>query len=766
MPAIAAVGAFLASGTTAAVITGALIKVALSVALSKLQQAMLKKKLARNGGIATDTTVSGESFPEAFQMGWYATGGHMVCPPMSHGKKNKYLTYVIEVASMPGVALRRLIVDNKYVTLSGTTDATYGKNFTGDHAGKLWLKWYDGSQVAADPMLISKYGARSTRPWTSAMIGAGLTYAILTFVFNEDVYRSMPSVRFEVDGIPLYDPRKDTTVGGSGSHRWATPSTWTTTTNPMVMAYNIQRGIKLPGNRVWGLGVGAADLPLVSWFTAMNACDAVQPTAAGTEPAYRAGTEVMLDNEPADVLDQLMNSCAGDLIDVGGTWKAAAGAPPLPVYAFTDDDVLISNQQDFDPFPGLEETFNGVHARYPDPASIWEIKDAPPRYNATYEAADFGKQLIADLELPTVPYKYQVQRLQKSYIEEERRFRRHVIHLPQDAAVLEPGDTVAWTSTRNGYSAKLFEVTDIKFNLRTLSVAVSLRERDPADYSWTAPEEVAVIDADPDYVTNDPIEVDGFAVVGTSIEDASATARRPAAQFTWTAADLAETEGLDWEIRVQASGAMVGQGTTAAKDSGSLVVSQGLLANVTYEGRMRAVVPGIPTVWTAWTAFTTPNNLLINADLGNNSVDRPNIFDNAVSDQWVTALVPPTVKANGDNILNIAIFPLPLGAVFRRSVRFECKVDWTGTPADPLVQIALYSKMAWGGNPLGPFVTQETWTFNKADTPTGVWFTESQSGSLAGGIDQMQYFLHALFVRSGVTLTIRNCAFSAFNGVK
>ncbi|MDT9693971.1 hypothetical protein Q5762_37740, partial [Streptomyces sp. P9(2023)] len=51
--------------------------------------------------------------------------------------------------------------------------------------------------------------------------------------------------------------------------------------------------------------------------------------------------------------------------------------------------------------------------------------------------------------------------------------------------MLEPLDAVAWTSARNGYTSKVFEVSGKVDDQRTLLQRISLRERDAADVLWS-----------------------------------------------------------------------------------------------------------------------------------------------------------------------------------------------------------------------------------------------------------------------------------------
>lgn len=266
----------------------------------------------------------------------------------------------------------------------------------------------------------------------------------------------------------------------------------------------------------------------------MNAmCPRPPGGGGGTEAQFRAGFEVTLDQQPADVIAELLKACSGEIVKVGGRWKVRAGGAGLPVYLFTDADVVISQPQDFQPCPGLESAFNGLHPSYPEPDSLWEIKDAPPRYSALYEAEDQGRRRVADLSLPAVPYGAQVQRLMVAYLQEERRFRRHGLTLPPDAAILEPQDAVSWTSTMNGYASKVFQVSQVTDDLRNCLQRVALRERVPTDYSYPADILLPSAPGVPGAVVPASQSVPGWNAAGVSITDAASAPRRPGLLLSW-----------------------------------------------------------------------------------------------------------------------------------------------------------------------------------------------------------------------------------------
>lgn len=578
-----------------------------TVALSALSRALRKKP--RPPGIQTQFPTDGGTNPQSFILGFYASEGNKTAPNYSHGSVGgtplAYLTIIRDFGDVPGQTLSRVMINKEYVTLDETEHPDFGKPVIELREGSTdyaWVKYYDGTQVAADPYLLATYGADPDRPWTSEMIGLGVPYAIFTFRFNRDKFPGEPSIRAEFTGVPLYDPRKDTSVGGAGSHLWDDPSTFDATTNPQVIKYNILRGIELPDGAIWGGGVDEDDVPLSNWFAAMNACDAIAD--GETEAQYRAGFEVKVSDEPADVLKELDVACAGQTVEIGGMWKTRTGGPGLPVYYFTDGDVIISKDQELDPFPALENTHNGVQATFPDPDSLWNSKEAPARYNAAWEADDLGQRLVADLQLNAVPYPDQVQRLMRSYIENERRFRGHAFSLPPDAAILEPLDVVSYTSVRNQYTDEHFEVVRSEDNQVNCNQRLAVRETSSSDFLWSSgyllPTSAAPIGRTPPSAQ----AVAGFSAAAGSIDDGAGSGKRAAVVLNWTATDLDDIRGIRWQIRVKDTEQMVSVGVLPDVDLGQVRISDGILPVTTYEVRARYHVDR-PTSWTSWTEVTT-----------------------------------------------------------------------------------------------------------------------------------------------------------------
>lgn len=599
-----------------------LLKTAASFAVSALARAKMGQKQGQEqAGIRTESTLSGEETSGSIILGKYATGGTMVAPPMTDGLASKtpniYLTYVIDLGDMPIESLDGIwIGDQKCEILPPEPSNEQYPSFHrlgGEFLNQAWFTFFDGTQTAASEVLLGTDG--NGRPWAEDMIGRGIPYVIIVFRFNRDLYQGLPECLFEVTGIRLYDPRKDSTVGGSGPHRWGQPATYDPSENPAVQIYNILRGIELPDGSVWGGEAEAEDLPLDSWFAQMNEADEVVNGAPRWRSSYeiKIGPQALGGDTPADVIETILRGCSGAIAEAGGVYKIRLGGPGLPVAAFTDDDIIITSDQQYRPFKGMQETFNGIQAQFPEPRELWANKEAPPRYNRDWEIEDGDRRLVASLALPATPYPDQVQRVMAGYIKDARRDRVIDVPLPPDYGVLECLDSVAYTSVLNGFATKVFEVTSRSEDLQTLIQQVGARERDSGDYVWTADQELPSSVGNPTTTVPPPRSVLGFGVEPFVVRDAEGAARRPAIRLYWDG-DQPDARGIQYRVRLAGASYLAGRGSITGMDAGEHIVSEGILPQTAYEVSAQ-LTTARATVWTGWIPVFTPDVRLSGLDL-------------------------------------------------------------------------------------------------------------------------------------------------------
>lgn len=462
-----------------------LLKTAVSIGMNLLAQATAGKPKDPTFSI-NGTLQAGGDIPRSFILGKTATAGSLVWVNTwgSDGDTpNAYLTQVIALSDLPCQSLDEVWVNGEKVTLlTGSAHAEYGVPVSEYRKGGkdyLWVKFYDGTQTTVDNFLNSK-ASNANRAWSSNRVGKGVCYAIVTARVTKNLFSGIPSFKFVLTGLPLYDPSKDSTVpGGSGSHRWNNPATWggDGDHNPAVQIYNLLRGIEYDGQWFYGLqGMTAARLPTVNWIAQINKC------RAGN--TYRAGGEIPVEAPMATAIEALLTACQGRVSEVGGVYTIYVGEPDAAVASFHDDDILSTEEQSFTPFFGLADTINGIAATYPSPEDGWAEKAAPPLYRTDLEALAGNRRLMADVALNFVPYPEQVQRLMKSALLEGQRARRHTLVLPPEFwPYAVPGAILSWTSERNGYVNKLFRV-DGAVDRANLDVMIDITEVDPADYDW------------------------------------------------------------------------------------------------------------------------------------------------------------------------------------------------------------------------------------------------------------------------------------------
>lgn len=461
-----------------------LLKTAVGIGLNLLAQAIAGKPKDPTFSVSGTLQVGGD-IPRSFILGRTATAGSLVWVNTwgnNDETPNTNLVQVIALSDLPIHGVDEFWVNGEKVTI-GTTPHSDGRGYPVQQYSKggkdnLWVKFYDGTQTAADSYLTGK-ASNGQRQWTNSHIGKGVAYAIVTAKGKNNMFSGVPSFKFVVSGQKLYDPSRDDTVGGVGDHRWGDPATWggDGDHNPAVQIYNLLRGITYNGQWFYGLqGVTAARLPAANWIAQIEKCRAGD--------IYRAGGEIPVEAPLAPAIEALLTACQGRLSEVGGVYNIHVGEPDLPIVSFTDGDILSTEEQSFTPFFGLADTINGIAATYPSPEDGWAEKAAPPIYRTDLEALAGNRRLMADVSLDFVPYPEQVQRLMKSALEEGQRARRHtMVFGPEFWPYAVPGAIWSATSERNGYVGKWFRV-DGAVDRANLDVMVDLTEVDPDDFDW------------------------------------------------------------------------------------------------------------------------------------------------------------------------------------------------------------------------------------------------------------------------------------------
>jgi len=619
-----------------------IVGVVLSIASTLLKQAFGPKPQEQQRRTGTRGSASlGGKVPQYFLVGTigdpgkFEDGGEWG----NDGEvPNAYSTDVHSFGDLPITGLSGLFVNGVRVSIP-TTGGTAQGYPVADLNGKFWWKFYDGTQTVADAFLVDKFGDKAERPWTADKIGRGLPYLATTALWDESLWNAFPKILGEFQGIKLYDPRQDTTAGGSGSQRWNDPSTWAFSDNNWVIIYNIERGIYYNepgattlGTKVWGGDATQAQMPYAAWAAAMDKCDVeIGLVGGGTEKQFRAGRRISLNERPADVIKEFLIGANSRICHASdGTIYPLCGVPDEADGAFTDADVLASEPLGSIPFPNLDSIINGATATYREPSQAWEDKETAPYYRSDLEAEDDGRRQVEGLDLGTTFSGTQAQRVIKAVIEEGRRFKTHVVALPPEFAQFRPLQVLAWTSARFDYSAKLFLIT-----ARTLTpwgqVVFGLQEIDPADHDWVPATDEQPLSFAP-VVTNRPApqEVSGLFVEPAIMVDSDGASRRPAIDVFWSSASVTvDVRAVRITVRLAADESLVWEGEAPRPEIGSARLTEALLPNEDYEVQIEYVPhSGRATVGSSWLPVTTPNVKLGASDI---AIDLSNVAQDVLS---------------------------------------------------------------------------------------------------------------------------------------
>jgi len=410
------------------------------------------------------------------------------------GSNQEYLDRIICVASHEVQSVDEIWIEDRQAwTLGGGVTSTF--------TGYLTVAVRTVG-TSANTIAINGGGT-----WGSAQRLTGCAYIHLRFKTTgntktaESPFASSIPQRVTIvgNGAKLYDPRLDTTAGGSGSQRSNDQTTWTWTSttgnNPALQILFYLLGWKIGGKLAIGRGIPPERIDMASFITAANLCEeAVALAAGGTEQRYRSYGVVSEADAPSAVLDTLLAACAGTLRDVGGQLSLSILHNDLasPVAAFTDDDVL--GAFNWQPQKGLDESFNQIRGKRTDSSnnSLYQLVDYPP---VTLTSPD-GLERIHTFDLPMVQSASQAQRLAKQELQRAQYQGVFSAEFKATAWKAKVGDPVTQTFSALGFSAKLFRITSQTIRMDGV-VNMELREENAAIYAWSAEETAAVTPAAP-----------------------------------------------------------------------------------------------------------------------------------------------------------------------------------------------------------------------------------------------------------------------------
>lgn len=226
--------------------------------------------------------------------------------------------------------------------------------------------------------------------WQSDMKGGNTTWMRVAMLFDRDLYANgVPTPKVEVQGSVVKDLRDDTFKYSNNA--------------ALVIADFLVKYMGLTYDRLITSGHG-------NFISAANLCDeSVQNPDGSFSKRYAINAVFRLDQKPSDVLHDMLASCGGTLVRIGGN----VGLLPAAYYGvstFTITESDLAGDVNIQPEQSFADAVNTIKGTFVDPAQGYAETDFPPLVDVAALARD-GSELADDLKLAYVTDPYQAQRL-------------------------------------------------------------------------------------------------------------------------------------------------------------------------------------------------------------------------------------------------------------------------------------------------------------------------------------------------------------------
>ncbi|MEE8599317.1 MAG: hypothetical protein V3S69_07425, partial [Dehalococcoidales bacterium] len=266
-------------------------------------------------------TVRDPIAPQKFIYGTDMVSGPIIFADVA-GTDNRDLHFTVALTGHECDSVLSYRIDNLNIPLSDLSGSQDGTVDTGTYAGVAAV----GIRLGTDTQTSM---TELTVPFSSLFNSAhrGRGWAYMAWEFNlvegsEEVFKTQPTnLRALLRGYKIYDPRLDSTNGGSGLHRLADDTTWEWSHNPALCLCHFilddKFGMKEEDDRI--------DWPLV--ITAADICEELVaiPTAA-TQERYTCNVTFLATQSRKAVRDELLGAMLGRIVYSQGVWKMWAGA--------------------------------------------------------------------------------------------------------------------------------------------------------------------------------------------------------------------------------------------------------------------------------------------------------------------------------------------------------------------------------------------------------------------------------------------------------
>jgi hypothetical protein len=411
----------------------------------------------------------------------------------SSGTDNQYL-YVAGILCEGGgsgiQSIEEIYVDDKLVTFDGAlTDGTLRGVSSSD------TNFYKGESLISiqaffglDNQSVSSL-LDETTSWTSDHKLSGIAYLALRFKWNQDAFNGMPEVRVTLKGKKIYDPRLDTTKGGSGSHRQDTASTWAYSANSSLILLDYLRNTRYGK----GLPNDAFESNYETFKTSANTCDTQVTPYTSASSINLFETNAVLDSEKKviDNVRELLVPMRAIFNYTQGKYKIIIEGSGASQLLLTKDNVVSEVRLQGE---SKSEKYNRVIGTFSNPEKDYQSDTVsyPPFSDSHLALADRHSTMLTEdnetlleksVDMIQVTSPYQAEEICENILKRSRNNLKAEVTVTAEALNLSIGDVVTATYDTASFVAKPFRVMSLAINSDS-TVTLGLEEHQDEFYDY------------------------------------------------------------------------------------------------------------------------------------------------------------------------------------------------------------------------------------------------------------------------------------------
>lgn len=437
--------------------------------------------------------------------------------------------------------------------------------------------------------------------------------AVVGYQFNitkDKISTGIPSRITQVgEGALVYDPRQDTTNGGSGLHRPDDRTTWQyydgvdyLGENPVLMGLWYLLGWTEAGKDKIGMFINPNNVDFDSFAAMANVCEEI----VDSKRRYFGGGIEIADGNHARFLNTLETSFGLKILKTsGGIYKAWIPHNDLVSAAtITEADIIGPVKYTPGKLEGLKNIGRG---QFTDPNALYQLRQLPEVRETAYVTED-GRDRVYERDLPFITDADVGQRVLRYHVRRTRYQDIWQVPVRLNFLGYEIFDVVTLNCTETANVNVLVRIMRKDVSPDGVIVFTCIEEHASIYDDSTPPVAMPPITSAPGYDPGYQFTVANLVATAGSIAG-TGSASQDVLIVTWDNPGAAVRRS---EVEYRKSGTTNWIKGAAARVDDTAYIITGVLAAVLYEVRVRHIsISGVPGPWVIDNDTTTDTNTLI-----------------------------------------------------------------------------------------------------------------------------------------------------------